>query len=86
MVVGNVVGALFFRQEADKVVPSVREQIRSTPWIIRPSQFKLPYREDATEDQATHTFGVGLRVGESEGGAPGAAKDRVPFRNIKVFP
>lgn len=79
MVISDVVCAFFLREKVDKVVPAVREKHAGAARVIRPSKLEITDCEDAAQDEAADAGRMGLGVGEGEGGAPGAAKDHVPF-------
>lgn len=79
------VGALLLGQEAEEALPLLRvEQRRGGDRRAGDDELGPPHGEDAAQHEGRHALGVGLRVEQAEGAAPGPAEDEVPPRDAEV--
>jgi hypothetical protein len=80
----HVIRALVFRQEIDQFFVRVGKQKGRAAGLVRPVELFRAHGEDAAQDEAADAGWMGLRVGQGERGAPGAAEDEVPFGDVEV--
>lgn len=77
------VAALFRRDRRDIVFPIVREQAAGA-FLVEPVDVLRTAEEDAAQDQRMDPLGMGLRVGQRQGRAPGTAEQH-PLLDTQVL-